>query len=389
MHRLAIYLDHAATSPVRPEARAAAIDAMDAFGNASSVHSAGRAARDRIETARGVLAAFMNADRERLVFTSGGVEADNLAISSAVTAGSRRLLVGATEHPGVCVAAQASGAVVESLPVDRRGVIDLDRLATRLAAWDASDGRPFVALMLANNETGVIHPVAQAAALVREAGGWMHVDAVAAAGKLALDLEALGADTLAVSGHKIGAPQGVGCLAWSDRVTPVRQMHGGGHERGFRSGTENLSGVAAFAAAALAATRDLPYAAEHADWRDAAAERVKACGAVIGGEGAPRTAATLSLAMSDWPSTTQVMALDLEGVMVSGGSACSSGKSKPSGVLEAMGFGALAMGGLRASGGWSTTAADWERFADVWCEAYERQARRRTASATVSIKEHA
>ncbi|CAN5371648.1 cysteine desulfurase family protein [soil metagenome] len=387
-----VYLDHAATSPLRPEARAAAIEALDLCGNASSVHAAGRAARDRIETARGTLAAFVNGGAERLVFTSGGVEADNLAISSAVAAGSRRLLIGATEHPGVCVAAQASGAVVESLPVDRRGVVDLDQLAERLARWDAAYGRPFVALMLANNETGVIHPISHAAALVRDAGGWLHVDAVAAAGKLTLDMETLGADTLAVSGPKIGAPQGVGCLAWSDCVTPLRQMHGDGHERGFRSGTENLSGIAAFAAAAEAAeaaARDLPHLAEQSAWRDAAAERIKAQGAVIGGEGAPRTGATLSLAAADWPSTTQVMALDLEGVMVSGGSACSSGKTKPSGVLEAMGFGALAMGSLRASGGWSTTQADWDRFADVWCAAHERRTRRHAPAVSNLIKEHA
>lgn len=372
MRASAVYLDHASTSPVRPEVRQAMIEALDHTGNASSVHAAGRAARDRIEKGRDVLAAFMGADPERLVFTSGGVEADNLAVASAVAQGSRRLIVGATEHPGVCVAAEASAAAVEKLPVDGNGLANLDWLRERLARWDAADGRPFVALMLANNETGVVSPVAQAAQIVRDAGGWLHVDAVAAAGKLALDMDRLGADSLAVSAHKIGGPQGIGCLAWSERVAPVRQMHGGGHERGFRSGTENLPGIAGFAAAAEASARDLAHAHRQAEWRDAAAARLKAAGVRIGGEEAPRTCSTLSLAVADFPSATQVMALDLAGVMVSAGSACSSGKVKPSGVLEAMGFGTLAHGALRASGGWSTVEADWLRFADVWLAAFER-----------------
>ena len=380
-----VYLDHASTSPVRPEAKAAVMASLEMTGNASSVHAAGRAMRDAIETARGVVAGFMRADPERTIFTSGGVEADNLAIASAVAQGSRTLIIGATEHPGVCVAAEASGAAFEKLPVDGNGIANLDWLRDRLARWDAADGRPFVALMLANNETGVISPIFEAAQIVRDAGGWLHVDAVAAAGKLVLDIEELGADTLAVSAHKIGGPQGVGALAWSERVAPVRQMHGGGHERGFRSGTENSPGVAGFAAACEAATRDLPHAADHAAWRDAAAARVKAAGARIGGEAAPRTCSTLSLAAEDFASTVQVMALDLEGVMVSAGSACSSGKVKPSGVLEAMGFGELAKGAMRASAGWSTTQADWLRFADVWLAAYERALKR----VPVSMKEFA
>ena len=385
MRSAPVYLDHASTSPVRPEAKAAVLASLDTTGNASSVHAAGRAMRDAIETARGVVADFMGADRERTVFTSGGVEADNLAIASAVAQGSRRLIIGATEHPGVCVAAEASQAAFEKLPVDGNGIADLDWLRDRLARWNVADGRPFVALMLVNNETGVISPILEAARIVRDAGGWLHVDAVAAAGKLALDVDELGADTLVVSAHKIGGPQGVGALSWSDRVTPMRQMHGGGHERGFRSGTENTPGVAGFAAACEAATRDLPHAADHAAWRDAAAARVKAAGAQIGGEGAPRTSSTLSLAAEGFASSVQVMALDLEGVMVSAGSACSSGKVKPSGVLEAMGFGALAHGALRASGGWSTTEADWLRFGDVWVSAYERALRR----GPVSMKEFA
>lgn len=374
-----VYLDHGATSPVRPEALEAACEAMRLGGNASSVHAAGRAARDRIERAREDVAALVGGDAERSLFTSGGVEADNLAITSAVAAGARRLLVGATEHVANHAAAAATGLPVETVPVHADGTADLGWLAERLAHWDASDGRPFVALMLANNETGVLHPVAEAAALVREAGGWLHVDAVAAAGKVAVDMDALGADTLVVSAHKIGGPQGVGSLHWSERVEPVRALHGGGHERGRRSGTENAPGIAGYAAAARLAGSDLPRAAEQAAWRDAAVVRLKAAGVRVAGEGAPRTPNVLSLAAAGFPSYLQVMALDLEGVMVSGGSACSSGRVKPSDVLEAMGFGPLAAGSLRASGGWSTTESDWARFADAWLHVHER-ARTRSAA---------
>lgn len=367
-----VYLDHAATSPVRSEAAEAVAAALRMGGNASSVHAAGRAARDLIERARVDVAALVCGDVERLIFTSGGVEADNLAVTSAVAAGSRRLIVGATEHVAVSAAAAATGLPVEVLPVGVLGVADLDALRDRLARWSPADGRPFVALMLANNETGVLHPVAEAAAMVRDAGGWLHVDAVAAAGKVPVDMDALGADTLAVSAHKLGGPQGVGALAWSDRVEPVRALHGGAHERGFRSGTENTSGIAGFAAAVRAALRDLPRAAEQARWRNAAAAHLKAVGVRVAGEGASRTPATLCIAAADLSSQLQVMGLDLEGVMVSAGSACSSGKVKPSGVLEAMGFGGLAAGALRASGGWNTTEADWARFADAWLSIHAR-----------------
>ncbi len=371
-----VYLDHAATSPVRPQVAAAVARELELGGNASSVHAAGRAARDRIERARAAVATLVGADPERTLFTSGGVEADNLAVTSAVASGARRLLVGATEHVAVSAAAAATGLPVEAVPVDRRGVAHLGWLADRLRRWDAADGRPFVALMLANNETGVIHPVAEAAALVREAGGWLHVDAVAAAGKIAVDVEALGADTLALSAHKLGGPQGVGSLHWSERVEPVRALHGGGHERGRRAGTENAPGIAGFAAAARLAAEHLPHMAEQAAWRDAAAARLKAAGVRVAGEGAPRTPATLSIAAEGFASHLQVMGLDLEGVMVSAGSACSSGRVKPSGVLEAMGLGPLAAGALRASGGWSTTESDWARFADAWLHIHARAFRR-------------
>ncbi|HMP62943.1 MAG TPA: aminotransferase class V-fold PLP-dependent enzyme, partial [Phenylobacterium sp.] len=201
----------------------------------------------------GQVAALMGAPASTVVFTSGGTEANALAIESAVATGARRLIVSAVEHDAVLETARASGAAVEFWPVDAEGRAELDWLSARLERWDASEGAAFVALMLANNETGVIQPVAEAAEMVRAAGGWLHVDAVQAAGKIGFDSRALGADTLAVSAHKLGGPQGVGALTFGPRARLSRRLHGGGQERGWRAGTENLPGVAGFAAAAAAA----------------------------------------------------------------------------------------------------------------------------------------
>ncbi len=377
-----VYLDYNATAPVRPEAVAAMTRVMGHVGNPSSTHAAGRAARAELEAAREAVAALVGAPAANLVFTSGGTEASNLAIASAVAAGARRLIVSAIEHDCILATAQASGSVVEIWPVSADGVAELAWLAARLAAWDAADGAPFVALMLANNETGVIQPVAEAAAIVRAAGGWLHVDAVQAAGKIAIDMAALGADTLAVSAHKIGGPQGAGALAFGPRATLFRRQHGGGQERGRRGGTENLPGIAGFGAAATAAQRDLPHYADQAAWRDAAIARLSAVAPIkVFGAGAPRLANTLCFAAPGGSSETQVMALDLDGVMVSAGSACSSGKVKASPVLAAMGETDLAGAALRVSGGWASTEADWVRFTDVWLASYARLAARQRVSA--------
>jgi cysteine desulfurase len=248
-------------------------------------------------------------------------------------------------------------------------VADLGWLAARL---DGIETRPFVALMMANNETGVIQPVAQAATLVAAAKGWLHVDAIQAAGKIDVDVTSLGAQSLTLSAHKLGGPQGVGALIATDGARVTRRIHGGGQERGARAGTENLGGISGFAAAATASTERLDQTA----WRDAAAERLKAAGAVVLGEAVPRLSNTLCVAAPGWPSSLQVIALDLCGVMVSAGSACSSGKVKPSAVVEAMGRPDLAPYVLRASGGWDSTEQDWNRFADAWLEAHARYAAR-------------
>lgn len=379
----AVYLDYNATAPIRPEAEDAVLRALRVGGNPSSVHAAGRAARAVVEHARDQVAAMIGGPASTVVFVSGGAEANALAIDSAVDAGSRRLLISAVEHDTVLATAQASGVAVETWPVDADGVADLDWLRERLARWDAADGRPFAALMLANNETGVIQPVYEAALLLRETDGWLHVDAIQAAGKFFFDSRALGADTLVVSGHKIGGPHGVGALTFGPRATLSRRIHGGGQERGRRAGTENVGGIAGLGTAAEAAMRDLGKAADQAAWRDAAAARlVQEAGVVVFGAAASRTPNTLCFASPGFASELQVMQLDLAGVMVSAGSACSSGKVKASHVLTAMGAGDLAGSAIRVSGGWASTEADWNRFADVWLAAHDRHlARRRQPAA--------
>ncbi|CAN7168521.1 cysteine desulfurase family protein [Phenylobacterium sp. LjRoot225] len=385
MTAAAIYLDYNATAPVRPEAAAAVAQALQAGGNPSSVHAAGRAARARVEHAREAVAELIAAPASTVIFTSGGTEANALAIESAVAAGSRRLIVSAIEHDSVIEAARASGAAVELLPVSGDGVADLEWLHTRLAAWDAADGRPFVALMLANNETGVIQPVAQAAELIRAADGWLHVDAIQAAGKIGVDSRAIGADTLSVSAHKLGGPQGVGALTFGPRANLSRRLHGGGQERGRRAGTENVPGICGFGAAAKAAREVLEQMAVQAGWRDAAAARLTAEGAVVLGEAAARLPNTLCLAEAGAPAELQVMTLDLAGVMVSAGSACSSGKVKPSHVITAMGRTDLADCAIRISGGWASTEEDWNRLVQAWLAAHERRTTRRRAPVAAGV----
>jgi len=374
-----VYLDYNATCPVRPEARDAILHALEVGGNPSSVHAAGRAARALVEQARAQVAALIAAPASTVIFTSGGTEANALAVESAVVAGARRLIVSALEHESIQETARVQGVAVEVLPVDANGVADMAWLAARLANWDSADGKPFVALMLANNETGVIQPVLEASELVRAADGWLHVDAIQAAGKIAVNSRALGADTLSISAHKIGGPQGVGALTFGPRATLARRQHGGGQERGRRGGTENVPGINGFGAAAAL----LDELHHQAAWRDAAAERLKAEGCVVMGEAAPRLPNTLCIAAPGYASDLQVMGLDLAGVMVSAGSACSSGKVKASAILTAMGQGELAGCGIRVSGGWATTEADWTRFVEAWFEAHKRHAARHAPAAAI------
>jgi len=371
--RTSVYLDYNATAPLRPEAREALLRALESPANPSSVHAAGRAARDVVERARAQVGALVGVPAGSVTFVSGGTEANALALESAKAAGVERIIISAIEHDAVTETARASDLPVEILPVDANGVADLTWLAQALE----QPGKTLVCLMLSNNETGVIQPVAEASSLVRARDGWLHVDAVQAAGKIAVDFSALGADTMALSGHKLGGPQGVGALVAGTRATVTRRQHGGGQERGRRAGTENVAGIAAFGSAAIAAQAGLASLAEQAHWRDALAQRVKAEGAVVLGEGAERLPQTLCFAGEGFGSEVQVMNMDLAGVMVSAGSACSSGKVKASRVVEAMGRSDLAPFALRVSGGWASTEADWIKCGDAWLAAWKRIGARR------------
>ena len=373
-----VYLDHCATSPLRPEARAAMTAAFDVVGNPSSVHADGRAARALLEQARSQVASLAGAKPTSVTFTSGGTEANVLAVRSAVAAGSRRLLVSVIEHDCVRESALSSGVEVVEIPVLPNGVIDLEALEAALDAWPSVAGPVFLALMAANNETGVIQPVREAGERVRAAGGWLHVDAVQAAGRLSVGLDLFCADTLALSAHKLGGPQGIGALVAGPRSRIARDLPGGGQEQGRRAGTQNLIGAAGFGAAvaaALAAGPTDPVA------RNQAAERLTKAGARVVGADAPRLADVLCIAAPDISSEIQVMGLDLAGVRVSAGAACSSGKVKPSRVLEAMGMGELAGCAIRLSGGWSTGPEDWRIAAEAWIDLKTRRDLRRHPAA--------
>jgi cysteine desulfurase len=373
IQRTSVYLDYNATAPLRPEAREALLRALESPANPSSVHAAGRAARDVVERARAQVGTLVDVPAGSVTFVSGGTEANALAIDSAKAAGVQRIIISAVEHDAVVETAKVSGLPVEILPVDRDGVADLAWLAQTLEV----PGKALVCLMLANNETGVIQPVAEASQVVRAHDGWLHVDAVQAAGKIAIDFSTLGTDTMALSAHKLGGPQGVGALVAGTRATLTRRQHGGGQERGRRAGTENVAGIAAFGAAAIAAQEGLASLAEQGHWRDALAQRLKAEGAIVLGEGADRLPQTLCFAGEGFGSEVQVMNLDLAGVMVSAGSACSSGKVKASRVVEAMGRSDLAPFALRVSGGWASTEADWIKCGDAWLAAWKRIGARR------------
>jgi cysteine desulfurase len=372
-----VYLDYNASALVRPEVQAAMAEALADNGNPSAVHAAGRRARARVETARARLAEMVGADAQSVVFSSGGTESNAQAIASALAAGCERLIVCASEHPCVAEAAIASGKPVKVLPVDGRGVIDLGKLSELLRA----PGKAVVAIHHANNESGVIQPIREAATLVREYGGWLHVDAIQSAGKIPVSMAALKADTLTLSAHKLGGPQGVGALVLGEGRSAVQIVRGAGQERGLRAGTENVPGIHGFGVAAECAVRDLPTAQAHAAWRNDAEAAVEAAGATIMGKGAPRLPNTLFLSVPDWESPQALIVLDLDGVMVSAGSACSSGKTKPSRAIVAMGRLDLATGGVRVSGGWGTTKDDWSRFSDAWTRAYARQRARHTERA--------
>ena len=373
-----IYADHNATAPLRPEAREAMLAAFDMGAtNPSSVHSKGRAARAVVESARVQVGGAIGSRAADVIFTGGGTEADALAVQGVVDAlgGRCTLIVSAIEHEAIAKSAGHSGALIQAAYVTEAGTLDLDDLRTRMDNWDSEAlGTPVLCVMLANNETGIIQPVAEAAAILREAGGLTICDAVQALGKIPVNVAMLGVDYLTVSAHKVGGPQGVGAL-WHRAGAPLKAiLYGGGQERSLRSGTENVAGIAGFGAAVDAAVRDLPKYAALAAHRDDMEARLKAEGGVVViGEGSERLAGTSNFARPGFRAETQVMALDLAGVCVSAGSACSSGKVKRSVVLMAMGASdALAESAIRTSFGWNSVPADFDGVADAWLEAARR-----------------
>jgi cysteine desulfurase len=368
-----VYFDWNATAPLREAARQALQDALAVPGNPSSVHAEGRAARRLVEDARERVARLAGARPADVIFTSSGTEANALALTPDIeTADEKRprdrFFMSAIEHASVRTGGRFPRAAVEDLPVDADGRLDLAGLAQSLARAS----RPLVSIMLANNETGVVQPVAEAAVLVHAAGGLLHVDAVQAAGRIACDIDTLGADLLTLSAHKIGGPKGVGALIRSrdDIHFADPLIRGGGQERGMRAGTENVPGIAAFGAAAAASlTRRAEEAAAMLTQRNRLEAGLKAITpqAIIFGEGTERLPNTTLFALPGMKAETGVIAFDLEGVAVSSGSACSSGKVQPSHVLAAMGVSpALVQGAVRASLGWGTTERDIERFLEAW-----------------------
>ena len=360
------YLDYNATAPARPESAAAAAAAAAIGGNPSSVHRYGRLARGVIDRARDQVAALVGADAEDVVFTSGGTEANALAIHSLVACGTGRLLVSAVEHDSVLAAARNAGVGHELIPVGRDGVIDLGALDALLG-----EGACGVAVMLANNETGAMQPVAEAARLAHSRGAHFHCDAVQGPGRIAVDFAALGADTLALSAHKIGGLHGAGALVARDVGGLAPLQRGGGQERGLRAGTENVPGIAAFGAAAAESSGETSTAARIEALRDDLERRVRAAapGVRVFADGVRRLANTSCFALAGLAAETQVIALDLAGVAVSAGAACSSGKVSPSHVLRAMGATeAEATAAIRVSLGWASTAADVDRFVAAWSE---------------------
>lgn len=380
------YLDWNATAPLLPAARAAMVAALETGGNPSAVHRHGRAARRILEDARAAVAAAFGAAPKEIVFTSGATEANNLALKGLAGAVSK-IFVSAIEHPSVLEAARHGGPPVEVVPVTAEGAVDLTALAAQLAA---TGGKALIAVMAANNETGVIQPVAEIVALARAHGALVHCDAVQIAGKAPLSFADLGGDTLALSAHKMGGPTGIGALLVREDTPLAAQLHGGGQERRRRAGTENVAGIAGFGAAAAMIATLQSEMIRIAALRDALEDTLlkEVPDGVVFGRGAARLANTSAFALPGVKADLQVVALDLEGVAVSAGAACSSGKVARSHVLDAMGAGALADNAIRISLGWATRDSDIEAFLSAYLKIANRRVRasepERRAAAGVS-----
>jgi len=363
-----IYLDYNATCPVRGDVIELVAAVMGEGGNPSSVHGRGRKARARVETARGQIAALIGCKAQEIIFTSGGTEANNMALNGFP---GRLIFVSAAEHDSVLAPASSRNAPLVSLAPS--GLVDLGDLDDKLKSCDEE---AVVSIMLANNETGICQQIAPIAEMVHSYGGLLHVDAIQAVGKIAVDFRRTGADLMSISAHKIGGPQGQGALVIREGLAIRGWQSGGGQELGRRGGTENVAGIAGFGLAARMAADDLPCYAQLQQLRDSMEAQIKAyCPDVkIYGEDTPRLPNTSCLSMPGVRSELQVMNFDLAGIAVSAGSACSSGKVKASHVLTAMGAdNAEAAEAIRVSLGRETTAAEMDKFVQVWKKLYEKK----------------
>lgn len=364
-----LYLDWNATAPLHPTAREAMLRAIDLFGNPNSVHAEGRAVRAAIEGARRQVAALVGAEASHVVLTSGATEAANMVLTPEFRMGRTPLVIGhlyysAVEHPAVREGGRFAKGRISEIPVTPEGIVDLVALEALLSSHDTASGLPMVAIMLANNETGIIQPIAEAAEIVKAHHGLLVVDAVQAAGRIEIDIKALGADFLILSSHKLGGPKGAGALVSRGEILmPKPLIHGGGQEKGHRSGTENSLAVIGFGAAAAQVRADF---AERNDRIAALRERLEAGmraaapDVVIYGAGGPRVPNTTFFTLPGLKAETGQIAFDLEGVAISAGSACSSGKVGESHVLVAMGNDPK-LGALRISLGFATSDEDIDR----------------------------
>jgi cysteine desulfurase len=365
-----VYLDWNATTPLRPEARAAMAAAWDLSGNPSSVHAEGRASRRLVEDARAVIAEAVGAGARNVVFTSGGTEANSLALTPGLRRNFglsiNRLVVAAIEHASVLTGGRFPREAIETLRVGKSGVVDLNHLGEILA-----DGPPaLVSVMSGNNETGALQPVAEIADIVHGAGGLLHVDAVQTFGKMSLNVKEMKADLISLSAHKIGGPKGIGAVVLADGLNGLEaSIRGGGQEQGRRAGTENVLGIVGFGAAVKAAMGSLVGDMDRVENLRKRLETGlrQTRGVFVFSENTLRLPNTTLFTVPGLKAETAVIGFDLEGIAVSSGSACSSGKVQPSHVLEAMGFGPeLAKGAVRLSLGWSTTEADIDCCLEAW-----------------------
>ena len=365
-----IYLDWNATAPLRREAREAMAAAWELNGNPSSVHAEGRRARRLVEEARAGAARAVGALPRNVVFTSGGTEANALALTPGLRRDSglpvERLLVSAIEHVSVLAGGRFPVQAIGTIGVTGSGLLDLDRLRALLQSGPPA----LVSVMLANNETGAVQPVAEAAEIVHAAGGLLHVDAIQAFGKISFYINDLNADLITVSGHKIGGPKSVGAVVLAEGVRGLEPLlRGGGQELGRRAGTENVAGIAGFGAAVKAAMDSLQNdAIRFENLRNRLETGLRQTrGAIVFSGDVPRLPNTTLFTVPGMRAETAVIGFDLEGIAVSSGSACSSGKVQPSHVLKAMGFGPeAAQGAVRLSLGWSTSSADIDRCLEAW-----------------------